>query len=140
VITNYRLASLNAILNGTALVCVLFGWRAIRQRRYLVHKRWMLSAFVLSVIFIVSYVSRIVLFGDTHFRGVGGVRYLYFALLISHVLLAVTIAPFVVYTVMLGLRDRRERHKRFAPKVLPVWIYVLATGVLVYLFLHQFFA
>jgi putative membrane protein len=140
VITNYRLATLNAILNGTALVCVLFGWRAIRQRRFLVHKRWMLSAFVLSVIFIVSYLTRMALFGDTHFRGEGAVRYLYFALLISHVLLAVSIAPFVVYTVVLGLRDRRQRHKRFAPKVLPIWIYVLATGVLVYLFLHQFFA
>jgi putative membrane protein len=140
VITNYRLATLNAILNGTALVCVLFGWRAIRQRRFLVHKRWMLSAFVLSLIFIASYLTRMAMFGDTHFRGEGAVRYLYFALLISHVLLAVSIAPFVVYTVVLGLRDRRERHKRFAPKVLPIWIYVLTTGVLVYLFLHQFFA
>jgi putative membrane protein len=138
VITNYGLATLNAVLNATALICVLLGALAIWNRQIERHKRLMLSAFTLSVLFLASYATRIVMFGDQHFRGQGLLRYFYFFVLITHVVLALTIAPVVVYTVGLGLRDRRDRHKRIARKVLPVWIYVLSTGVLVYLLLYHF--
>jgi uncharacterized membrane protein YozB (DUF420 family) len=137
VITNYGLATLNATLNATALVVVLLGARAIKNRQIELHKRLMLTAFIISAVFLASYLTRMFMFGDTHFPGEGGIRYFYFFLLISHVGLAVLIAPAVIYTVFLGVKDRRDRHKRIAPKVLPVWIYVLATGVLVYLFLHH---
>jgi putative membrane protein len=137
VITNYGLATLNALLNATALTVVLLGARAIQKRQIERHKRLMLTAFTISVVFLASYLTRMFLYGDTHFPGQGGIRYLYFFLLISHVGLAILIAPAVIYTVFLGVKDRRDRHKRIAPKVLPVWIYVLATGVLVYLFLHH---
>lgn len=137
-ITNYGLATLNALLNATALLCVSLGALAIWKRQIERHKRLMLSAFTLSVLFLASYVTRIVMFGDQHFRGIGVYRYFYFFVLITHVALALTIAPFVVYTVGLGLRDRRAQHKRIARKVLPVWLYVLATGVLVYLMLYHF--
>jgi uncharacterized membrane protein YozB (DUF420 family) len=137
VITNYALATLNAVLNATALVCVVLGARAIAKRDIDRHKRFMLSAFVLSLLFLASYGTRIALFGDQHFGGTGALRYFYFAVLISHVVLAVVIAPAVLYTVIVGLRDRRVQHKRIAPKVLPVWQYVLATGVLVYLLLYH---
>ena len=136
-ITNYGLATLNAVLNATALTCVLLGARAIQQRQIERHKRLMLSAFIISIVFLSSYLTRMWLFGDTHFPGTGPIRYFYFFLLISHVGLAVLIAPAVIYTVVLGVKDRRDKHRRIAPKVLPVWIYVLATGVLVYLFLHH---
>jgi putative membrane protein len=136
-ITSYSLATLNALLNSAALLCVLLGVRAIRRRELQVHKRFMLAAFSISLIFLSSYITRMVLFGDTRFMGEGALRYAYFALLISHVLLAIIIAPGVLYTVWLGVRDERARHKRWAPKVLPVWIYVLVTGVLVYLVLHH---
>lgn len=136
-ITNYGLATLNASLNATALVVVLLGARAIQQRQIERHKRLMLTAFTISVVFLASYLTRMWLFGDTRFPGEGAIRYLYFFLLISHVGLAILIAPAVIYTVILGVQDRRDRHRRIAPKVLPVWIYVLATGVLVYLFLHH---
>ena len=136
-ITNYGLATWNALLNATALVCVLVGARAISRREIVLHKRSMLAAFTISVVFLATYLTRIVMFGDTHFPGQGAVRYLYFFLLISHVGLALLIAPAVIYTVALGVKDQRAKHKRIAPKVLPVWIYVLATGVLVYLFLHH---
>lgn len=136
-ITSYGLATLNALLNSAALICVLLGVRAIKQRKIAVHKRLMLGAFVLSLIFLTSYITRIVLFGDTKFAGEGVVRSVYFFVLISHVLLAIAVAPFVLYTVWLGLTKRYIRHKRLAPKIVPVWSYVLATGVLVYLMLHQ---
>ena len=136
-ITNYGLATLNATLNATALVIVLLGFRAIKRGQIELHKRLMLSAFLISVVFLASYLTRIFVFGDQHFPGVGAIRYFYFFLLISHVALAVTIAPAVIYTVFLGVKDRRDKHRRIAPKVLPIWIYVLATGVLVYLFLYH---
>lgn len=136
-ITSYGLATLNALLNSAALICVILGVRAIRRRELVVHKRFMVSAFVISLVFLVSYGSRIVLFGDTKFLGEGVMRPIYFTILISHVLLAILIAPAVLYTVILGLKDNRARHKAWAPKVLPVWSYVLATGVLVYLLLHH---
>ena len=136
-ITNYGLATLNAVLNATALTLVLLGARAIQQRQIERHKRLMLSAFIISIVFLSSYLTRMWMFGDTHFPGTGPIRYFYFFLLISHVGLAILIAPAVIYTVVLGVKDRRDKHRRIAPKVLPVWIYVLATGVLVYLFLHH---
>ena len=136
-ITNYGLATLNAALNATALTVVLLGARAIKRGQIEQHKRLMLTAFTISVVFLASYLTRMFLFGDTRFPGEGGIRYFYFFLLISHVGLAILIAPAVIYSVFLGVNDRRDRHKRIAPKVLPVWIYVLATGVLVYLFLHH---
>lgn len=136
-ITSYGLATLNAILNTAALACVLLGYAAVRRRKLVTHKRFMLSAFVLSLIFLASYLTRIAMFGDTKFQGHGVMRPIYFAVLISHVLLAVAIAPAVLYTVILGLKKKYATHKKWAPKVLPVWVYVLATGVLVYLLLHH---
>ena len=136
-ITNYGLATWNALLNAAALACVLYGGRAIYRKQIVAHKRAMLAAFVISLVFLATYLARIALFGDTHFTGQGAVRYLYFFLLITHVALALLIAPAVIRTVVLGVKDQRVKHKRIARKVLPVWIYVLASGVLVYLFLHH---
>jgi putative membrane protein len=136
-ITGYHLATLNAILNTGALTCVWLGYRAIRARDVAMHQRWMLAAVGLSVAFLASYLARNYFFGELRFPGTGIGRYAYLALLASHVLLAVVIAPLVVYTVVLGLKDQRERHRRIARRVLPVWSYVLASGVLVYLILYQ---
>lgn len=136
-ITNFGLATLNALLNSAALVFVLLGYSAIKRKDIVVHKRHMLTAFVLSLVFLASYGTRIVLYGDTRFLGEGPVRYVYFFILITHIVLAVVVAPFVLYAVIKGLGGDVARHKRVAPKVLPVWSYVLATGVLVYLFLHH---
>lgn len=136
--TSYGLATLNALLNSAALVCVLLGYRAVRARRLDEHRRYMLSAFGLSLVFLASYLTRMLMFGDKHFPGHGAVRVVYFAILISHVLLALTVAPAVLYTVVLGQRDQRERHRKIARRVLPVWSYVLVTGVLVYLLLFHY--
>lgn len=137
-ITSYALATLNAVLNSSALCCVTLGYRAVRAGDIPRHRRYMLGAFVLSLIFLVSYATRMLIFGDQHFAGHGPVRLVYFAILISHVLLAAAVAPVVLYTVVLGLRDQRERHRKIAPRVLPVWAYVLVTGVVVYLLLFHY--
>jgi len=138
-ITGYLLASLNAILNSLSAVLMLFGYRAIRRKDITTHKRFMLGAFTSSALFLTSYLTRIFMFGDTKFMGQGAVRYVYFSILISHVLLAIVVAPGVIYVLTKGLRDEREQHRRAAKKVLPIWAYVSVTGVLVYLFLYQWF-
>lgn len=137
-ITGFLLASINASLNAMAGVFMLLGFRAIKARHIERHKQMMLAAFSSSALFLVSYLTRIVLFGDTKFMGSGAIRIGYFALLISHVLLAIVVAPGVVYSVVQGLRDERDKHKRIARKVLPIWGYVSVTGVLVYLALYHY--
>lgn len=136
-ITGYALASLNALLNTCAAVFMVLGFRAIKRQERERHRRMMLSAFTASALFLASYLTRIVLFGDTRFGGEGAVRYVYFAILISHVLLAMAVAPLVISSVVLGLRGSYATHKKVARWTFPIWVYVSVTGVLVYLMLYQ---
>ena len=136
-ITGYNLATLNALFNTTAFVCLAFGYLAIKRGERERNKRFMLAAFGASCLFLTSYLTRIALFGDTRFAGSGALRMLYFALLISHVLLALATAPLVITTLTLGLRSRFETHRKWAKITLPIWAYVSVTGVLVYLFLYH---
>ena len=136
-ITGYNLATLNALFNTTAFACLVAGYLAIKRGERERHKRWMLAAFTASCLFLSSYLTRIFLFGDTRFAGTGALRWVYFALLISHVLLAMAVAPLVIATLTLGLRERFETHRKWAKVTLPIWAYVSVTGVLVYLFLYH---
>lgn len=136
-LTGYLLASLNASLNACAFVLMLLGYRAIKGRRVEEHRRWMLGAFGASCLFLLSYLTRIAMFGDTRFQGQGAVRYAYFAVLISHVLLAIAVAPMVITTLVRGLRRQDDRHRALARRTLPIWAYVSVTGVIVYFMLYQ---
>lgn len=133
------LALLNACLNATAAVLLTLAWRAILAKNIDRHRRLMITAFVTSALFLTSYLTRMVIAGDTKFTGEGPVRYFYFALLISHVLLAVGVLPFILRSFYLGLKDRRAEHRKIARWTLPVWLYVSVTGVLVYLMLYQLY-
>ena len=136
-ITSYGLATLNALLNATAAVCIAGGYLAIKRRERERHRRFMLAAFTASCLFLSSYLTRIFVFGDTKFAGSGAVRVFYFALLISHVLLALAAAPMVITTLSFGLRERFESHRKIAKITLPIWAYVSVTGVIVYAFLYH---
>ena len=133
----FVLASLNAALNTVSATCAFFGWRAIRRKDVERHKRLMLGAFVASGLFLASYLTRIVMFGDTKFTGEGTIRIVYFGVLISHVLLAMVSAPLVVTTLVLGLKKKVAVHRRLARITLPIWVYVSITGVVVYWFLRD---
>jgi len=137
-ITGYALATLSALFNTTAATCLFFGYRAIRKKDRARHRRFMLSAFFASCAFLTAYLTRIVMYGDTRFSGVGAMRVFYLALLASHVLLALATAPLVLTTLGFGLRGSFERHKRIARYTLPIWAYVSVTGVIVYLLLYHF--
>jgi putative membrane protein len=133
------LPALNALLNGTSAVLLTVGWLAIRRRRIAVHRACMLGAFSVSVLFLVSYVVYHALAGSRPFPGQGWIRPVYFAVLITHVLLAAAMVPFVLTTLYRALSADFTRHVRLARLTLPVWLYVSVTGVLVYLVLYRLY-
>jgi putative membrane protein len=131
------LASLNALLNGSATVCLIGGYMAVRQRALVIHRRFMLAALGFSSLFLVSYLVHHITAGSVPFRGEGGWRVVYFSLLIPHVLLAVPVLPLALFTVYRGLTDRRVAHRKIARITLPVWLFVAVSGVLVYFMLYH---
>ncbi len=131
------LPHLNAALNATAFALICAGLWAIKRRRdERLHKRFMLAAVAVSTAFLASYLTYHALAGSVRFQGQGPVRTLYFAILISHVILAAVQVPLIATTVVLGLRDRRQRHRRWAKVTAPIWLYVSLTGVVVYVMLY----
>lgn len=136
-ITGYLLATLNACFNTAAATLMLLGFRAIKRGERTRHRALMLGAFGASCLFLASYLTRILLFGDTPFGGEGWARALYLVLLASHVVLALAAAPMVIATLALGLRGEYARHKKLARRTLPIWAYVSVTGVIVYLVLYH---
>ena len=131
------LPALNAILNGTSAGLLAAGWVAIRRRRIAVHRACMLAAFCVSVLFLVSYVVYHALAGSRPFAGQGWVRWLYFPVLVSHIVLAAAMVPFVLTTLYRALSADFTRHARLARLTLPVWLYVAVTGVIVYGMLYH---
>jgi len=131
------LPTVNALLNATAGIFLLAGYVLIKRRQIGAHRNAMLGAFASSTLFLISYLTYHAQAGSRPFTGQGAIRYVYFAILISHVILAAAILPMALITLSRGLRGRYDDHKRIAKKTLPIWLYVSATGVIVYLMLYQ---
>jgi putative membrane protein len=131
------LPGLNAVLNGTSAVLLATGWVFIRRRRIAAHRACMLGAFCVSVLFLISYVTYHALAGSRPFTGQGWARWVYFPVLVSHIVLAAAMVPFVLTTLYRALGGQFERHARLARLTLPVWLYVSVTGVLVYWLLYH---
>jgi len=131
------LADVNATLNTTAFVLTVAGLVAIKRGKESTHKRLMLTAAGVSALFLTSYLTYHLTCEPVTFKGEGVIRYVYFSILISHVILAAALAPLLIATVVLGIRDRREKHRRFARVTAPIWIYVSITGVAVYVMLYH---
>jgi putative membrane protein len=133
------LPTLNAALNALASVFLVTGYVLIRRGRRVLHKRFMLAALATSALFLTSYVTYHANAGSRPFPGQGGIRVVYFAILIPHVLLAATILPLALITTARGLRSQFDRHVRIARWTLPLWLYVSVTGVVIYLMLYQLY-
>jgi putative membrane protein len=127
---------LNASLNAATAVLLTAGFAAIRARRIALHRACMLAAFATSVAFLACYLWYHAHVGSKHFPGTGAVRLLYFAILLSHTVLAAANLPLVLVTLARGLRRRHPQHERLARWTLPVWLYVSVTGVVVYWMLY----
>jgi uncharacterized membrane protein YozB (DUF420 family) len=132
------LPALNAALNATAAVLLVIGYVLIRRGQIRRHRAVMLAAFSTSALFLISYVIYHANVGSRPFRGQGAIRSIYFAILISHVVLAAATLPLALITLSRGLRSRFDRHVRIARWTLPIWLYVSVTGVVVYLMLYKF--
>ena len=133
------LPHINAMLNTTSGLLLLAGFYFIRQRRITAHLRCMTSAFVVSCMFLVSYLVYHYKHGDTVFTGQGLVRPVYLTILASHIILAVVIVPLVLVTLSRAWRGDFGRHRRIARWTFPLWLYVSVTGVFVYLMLYHFY-
>ena len=131
------LPTVNATLNAVSGVFLLVGYILIRRRQINAHRNAMLGAFVSSTLFLISYLVYHAHTGSRPFTGLGALRYVYFAILISHVILAAVILPMAIATLSRGLRGRYEDHKRIAKWTFPTWMYVSVTGVIVYVMLYQ---
>jgi uncharacterized membrane protein YozB (DUF420 family)/cytochrome oxidase Cu insertion factor (SCO1/SenC/PrrC family) len=133
------LPRINATLNASCTVLLLLGWILIRMRLVTLHKIVMLLALTTSMVFLASYLFyhfAVLHMEPMRFRGEGPVRYAYFAILLTHTLLAIVVAPLAIYITVQGLRNALPQHVRLARWTLPIWLYVSVTGVVVYWMLY----
>jgi len=130
---------LNAILNATSAILLVVGHRAILRLQIERHRRLMLAAFTISILFLVSYLTYHAQVGSVRFPGQGPIRMVYFAVLISHTILAATVPVLTGITLYLGLKRRDDRHRRIARWTYPIWLYVSITGVIVYVMLYHLY-
>jgi len=144
----------NAIINAIVAVLLVAALVAVKQKKYTAHKNIMLTALLLSVLFLVSYIAHHLLagetkFGDTDHDGivsiaeqavVGNLRAFYFILLFTHIILAATSLPFILFTAYRGLTGEFEDHKKIARRIWPIWFYVAVTGPLVYLMISPYYS
>jgi uncharacterized membrane protein YozB (DUF420 family) len=132
--------AINATLNGTSAVLLLAGRWQIKLGRMAAHRAFMLAAVCTSTLFLTSYLYYHWHVGSVRFQGQGWSRPVYFTILISHTLLAITILPLVIITLSRALRERFDRHRAIARWTFPLWLYVSCTGVIVYFMLYHWFA
>ncbi len=130
------LPTLNAILNATAAVLLTWGFALIRRRKIQMHKRVMLAAFGVSVLFLVSYLVYHYEVGSVRFQKTGAIRAVYLSILLTHTVLAAAVPVLAVMTLTRALKGRFDRHRAIARWTLPVWLYVSVTGVVVYWMLY----
>ena len=130
------LPAVNACLNGLSTCFLVAGFVFIRRKRTTAHRNCMLGAVTTSTLFLACYIYYHIHAGRTEFRDPAWFRPIYLTLLLTHTVLAVTIVPMVIVTLVRALRERFDQHKRIARWTLPLWLYVSVTGVLIYYLLY----
>jgi len=137
VIAIHDLPAVNATLNGTAAVLLVWGYILIRRRRIAAHRRVVLTAFATSSVFLVCYLIYHFNVGSVPFPRTGAIRTVYLSILATHTVLAAAVPPLAIVTLSRGLRGKFDRHRKIARWTLPVWLYVSVTGVVVYWMLYR---
>lgn len=149
----FKLPLVNAILNGTCSILLIFSLLAIKKRNIPLHRKLNLTAFLLSSLFLVCYVTAHYFIPDTRYgdvdhngtldaaesAAVSGIKPLYLVILLSHIFLAVIVFPMVLLSFYYGLTDQREKHKKLTRFSYPIWLYVTITGVIVYLMISPYY-
>lgn len=129
-----------ATVNGITAIVLVIAVAAIKKGKRSVHERLMKLAIALSVAFLVMYVAYHMTSDSTKFGGEGAIRYVYYFILITHILLSIVIIPFVLITYVRAITNNFERHKKIAKITFPMWLYVAVTGVIVYLMISPYYA
>jgi uncharacterized membrane protein YozB (DUF420 family) len=139
VIDYTTLPAVNASLNALSTILLLVGWRFIRRGEMRRHRLCMIAALVTSALFLTSYLVYHAKVGSVPFPGQGTIRYVYFTILITHVILAALILPLALMTLSRALASRFDRHRKIARITLPLWLYVSVTGVVIYLMVYRLY-
>lgn len=129
----------HAILNFFTAILLVLGYYTMRAKELIWHRNLMISAFFLSAVFLISYVISKISNEPVPYGGEGALRYIYFFILLTHILLSAVIVPLVLFTMYRGLTGEVEKHRKIARFTFPIWLYVAVTGVLVYLFMAPFY-
>lgn len=146
-------AAANAIINSVIAILLIAALVAVKQNNYLLHKRLMMTALILSILFLVSYIAHHLLAGEAKFGdidhdglvveeekiAVGKLRYLYYFILVTHIFLAAVILPFILFTAYRALTAEFTIHKKLAKITWPLWLYVAITGPVVYWLIHPYY-
>jgi putative membrane protein len=149
----FKLPALNAFINGTCSLLLVFSLWAIKKRNIPLHRKLNLTAFLLSTLFLLSYVTAHYFIPDTRFGDVdhngivdateyakvSGIKPVYLTILLSHIFLAVIVLPLVLLSFHYGLTDQREKHRKLTRFSYPIWLYVTVTGVVVYLMISPYY-
>ncbi len=135
--TTPLLPSVNAVLNATAAVLLVWGYTLIRRKRIQTHRKVMTAAFITSCLFLVCYIVYHLQVGSVRFQKPGMIRTVYLSILGTHTVLAATVPFLAIITLRRGLAARYDKHRRIARWTLPIWLYVSVTGVIVYLMLYH---
>jgi uncharacterized membrane protein YozB (DUF420 family) len=132
--------AINATLNGTSAILLVIGRSMIARGRIPAHRALMISAFITSTLFLISYLYYHAHVRSVHFQGTGWSRPIYFTILGTHTVLAIVIVPLVLVTLSRALKERFPQHRRIARWTFPLWLYVSVTGVVIYVMLYHLFA
>ena len=146
-------AKANAVINFTVTLLLIAGLWAVKTKKYLLHKRIMIAAIILSILFLVSYICHHLFAGETKFGDIdhngivsadektmgGSLRIIYYFILGTHIPLAGIILPFILFTAYRSLTGEYQKHKKLARITWPVWLYVAVTGVVVYLMISPYY-
>lgn len=133
-------ATINAVINSLIAVLLVGALVAVKNNKFLFHKRMMMSALVLSILFLVSYIAHHLFSGETKFGGEGILKTIYYIILITHIFLAAIILPFILFTAYRALIGEYEAHKKLAKITWPLWFYVAVTGPVVYIMISPYYA
>jgi len=129
--------AVNAVCNALSAACLIAGFIAVRRRAIRLHRALMISAFVLSAVFLAGYLAYHFVHGDTAYTGVGFIRLVYFFILITHILLSITVVPLALTSFYFAFAKAFDRHRRLNRVFLPIWLYVSMTGVVIFLMLRS---
>lgn len=132
-------ARINAGINSAVSVLLIGGLIAVKNKKYLLHKRIMITAIILSCLFLVSYICHHLFTGETKFGDKGTIRYVYYFILGTHIVLAGIILPFILFTAYRAMTGEWPRHKKLAKITWPIWFYVAVTGVVVYFMISPYY-